>query len=102
MEDSDWITGLVVKSQSGFFWVETDQGRIVTTIPGRLKQTRLNTDIVAIGDQVDISLINETEGLIEAVAPRERVDRRVQPRDTSGRRDRRAKKTHGRHPHLDL
>ncbi|MGW8319428.1 MAG: ribosome small subunit-dependent GTPase A [Candidatus Promineifilaceae bacterium] len=74
------ITGLVVKAQSGFFTVETDDGRrIVCQIPGRLKKERRDTDLVAAGDRVTVSLNPDGTGLIESVAERERVLSRARP-----------------------
>ena len=73
MSDSDLLSGRVIKAQSGFFWVETERGLIRTQIPGRLKQVRRETDIVAVGDFVDLTLTDDQNGMIAAVAPRTRV-----------------------------
>ncbi len=77
MSEEELLTGLVVKSQSGFFTVETEQGLIVSKVRGVLLKKRKNTDPVAIGDRVKISLVevfeNDTvsvHGVIEAVDPR--------------------------------
>ncbi len=78
---------MVVKAQSGFFTVETVDGRlIVCQIPGRLKKQKLDTDLVAAGDQVTISLNPDGTGLIETVADRERVLSRARPASTPGKR----------------
>ena len=73
------LSGLVIKSQSGFFTVETEQGLIACKVRGHLLEMRMSTDPVAIGDRVKLSLKevleNDTvrlEGTIEEVAPRER------------------------------
>ena len=74
------VTGLVVKAQSGFFTVETeDKQRIVCQIPGRLKKERLDTAIVAVGDRVTISLDEPGKGLIESVSERKSVLSRARP-----------------------
>lgn len=73
------LQGLVVKSQSGFFTVETEQGQYVCQIRGRLKQGPKETDLVAIGDRVAISVNPDGSGLIEEVAERERVLSRARP-----------------------
>ena len=72
MEDSylQQLEGRVIKALSGFFTVETEQGSIISQIPGRLKKEWLETDIVALGDWVTISLTEENTGIIEAVAER--------------------------------
>ncbi|MFW6097297.1 MAG: ribosome small subunit-dependent GTPase A [Chloroflexota bacterium] len=73
------LPGLVVKSQSGFFTVETAEGHYVSQIRGRLKQERKDTDLVAIGDRVTISVNPDGTGLIEEVEERERVLSRARP-----------------------
>ena len=78
--DPESYPGLVVKAQSGFFTVQTaDYGLIVCQIPGRLKKERLRSDIVAVGDRVTISLIDDGTGAIESVAERDSVLSRSRP-----------------------
>jgi ribosome biogenesis GTPase len=73
------IPGLVVKAQSGFFWVHTDQGRVVCQLRGRLKQRRQSSALAAVGDRVEITLQPDGTGMIERVAPRARVLSRQAP-----------------------
>jgi ribosome biogenesis GTPase / thiamine phosphate phosphatase len=73
------LEGRVVKALSGFFTVETAEGLIVSQIPGRLKQERRETDIVAAGDWVTISLNEDGTGTIEDVAERNAVLSRSRP-----------------------
>lgn len=73
------VEGLVIKAQSGFFTVETAQGHIVSQIPGRLKREKRNTDIVAVGDHVTISINEDGTGTIESVAARKSVLSRTRP-----------------------
>lgn len=75
----DQLTGLVIKSQSGFFTVQTEEGAFVCQIRGRLKQDKRDTDLVAVGDKVTISPKADGTGVIEAVAERERVLSRARP-----------------------
>jgi ribosome biogenesis GTPase len=87
------IEGLVTKAQSGFFWVQTqDSGPIISKVRGRLLEERLETDPVAIGDRVTISLQEILEkdtvryqGIIEEVHPREHAFTRQAP-SPEGRR----------------
>jgi ribosome biogenesis GTPase len=79
MSDSERLSGQVVKAQSGFFWVETERGLIRTQIPGRLKQERKGTDIVAVGDYVELDTPDGEHGMIAHVAPRVRVLSRARP-----------------------
>lgn len=92
MSEEKWLAGLVIKTQSGFFTVQTAQGPIVCTVRRRLLQQKLNTDPVALGDRVKISVVEEYEegqvrlrGVIEEVAPRERAFTRQAP-PAEGRR----------------
>lgn len=64
------LVGLVLRAQSGFFWVQTEAGLVECRLRGRLKKERLSTDIAVIGDQVVISLAGPGQGAIEAVLPR--------------------------------
>lgn len=69
----------MIKSQSGFFTVETDEDTYVCQIRGRMKQERKDTDLVAIGDWVTISVAPDGTGLIESVAERDSVLSRARP-----------------------
>ena len=61
------MQGLVLKAQSGFFWVKTDAGVLECTLRGRLKKERQSSDIAVIGDIVEVKQISLTHGAIEAV-----------------------------------
>lgn len=75
----DLLDGLVIKAQSGFFTVDTDVGDFVCQVRGRLKQEWLDTDLVAVGDRVRISVFDDNTGMIEEVAERERALVRLAP-----------------------
>jgi ribosome biogenesis GTPase / thiamine phosphate phosphatase len=62
--------GIVLRAQSGFFWVQTDLGLIECRLRGRLKRDRQTTDIAVIGDRVEISMVGAATGAVEAVLPR--------------------------------
>lgn len=71
--------GLVVKEQSGFFWVEVAQEDGTSVIyrcrlRGRLLEEARSTDVAAIGDRVKITILTDDEegdkGVIEAVEER--------------------------------
>ncbi len=72
-------TGLIVKEQSGFYWVDAADGETyMCELRGRLKEAAQSSDIAAIGDSVTISLRREDGtdvlmGVIETVAPRKSV-----------------------------
>lgn len=75
----DHITGLVVRSISGFYTVETGQGSITTRLRGRLKKDHPMGDIVALGDRVTVDPQPDGSGMIEAVEPRARALIRTAP-----------------------
>jgi ribosome biogenesis GTPase len=74
------LQGLIIKAQSGFFTVETGQGFVVCQLRGKLKQGRAKGDIAAIGDKVQITVLPDGSGVIEAVEQRERAIVRLDPR----------------------
>jgi ribosome biogenesis GTPase / thiamine phosphate phosphatase len=72
------LDGLVVKEQSGFFWVEIADGTIyMCRLRGKLLEEAQSTDIAAIGDRVQITVLldeeAEKEGVIESVVERKSV-----------------------------
>jgi len=78
-DDSPALAGRIVRAQSGFFEVETAQGNIVAQLRGRLKQPRSSTDLIALGDLVQVRLLEDGTGRIEHVEPRTRVLSRTAP-----------------------
>ena len=71
--------GLIVKEQSGFYWVEASDGNTyMCELRGKLKEAAQSSDIAAIGDRVTISLRREEGaevmmGVVETLAPRKSV-----------------------------
>jgi ribosome biogenesis GTPase / thiamine phosphate phosphatase len=66
------LDGLVVKEQSGFFWVEVPDGSVIMCrLRGRLMEEAQSSDIAAIGDRVKITVLDDGSGSIEEVAERE-------------------------------
>ncbi len=66
------LDGLVVSDQSGFFRVEmADETSVVCRLRGRLLEAARSSDIAAIGDRVQIQLLPDGTGSIEAVYPRQ-------------------------------
>jgi ribosome biogenesis GTPase len=72
--------GLVVRSQSGFYAVEIGDRVVLAHLRGKLKQGRAKGDLVAVGDQVEISEAEGDEPMIESVEPRRRALVRRDPR----------------------
>lgn len=73
------MRGLIIRSQSGFYTVETETGSFNCHLRGRLKQGKRLGDIVAVGDWVEISQQSDGEGMIEAVEPRTHLLCRMAP-----------------------
>lgn len=76
---TDRLSGLIVKEQSGFYWVEAeDSATYMCELRGRLKEEAKASDIAAIGDRAVISLRREAGadvmmGIIEDLSPRKSV-----------------------------
>lgn len=75
---AEYLEGLVVKDQSGFFWVETEDGTIYRCrLRGKLLEEAQSSDIAAIGDRVKFTVIENDEegekGVIQEVEERESV-----------------------------
>ena len=77
---TEQFPGLVIRSQSGFFAVQTEGGLLTCNLRGRLKQGPRLGDIVAVGDRVQVSLLAGEKGMIESIDPRLRSLVRLDPR----------------------
>ena len=68
------LCGLVVRDQSGFFWVEVEDGRLfICRLRGRLLEEARLSDAAALGDRVKIRVVDAENGIIEAVEERQSV-----------------------------
>ena len=72
--------GLIIRSQSGFFAVQTGNGLLTCHLRGRLKRGKHVGDIAAVGDRVRVSRQSDVSGSIESVEPRTRSLVRLDPR----------------------
>ncbi len=72
--------GLIVKAQSGFFWVDTGSSIIVCQLRGKLKQGKAKGDIAALGDKVDITILDDGTGAVDSVHERTQLIARLDPR----------------------
>lgn len=64
------LDGMVIRAQSGFLTVTTDEGEYTCRLRGRLKQGDQEGDIVAVGDRVTITPHEDGSGEIEAIHER--------------------------------
>ncbi len=78
-EQPTTLPGLVVRAQSGFFEVETGHGRVIAKLRGRLTEGAHTTDRIALGDRVQVQLLEDGAGVIDLVEPRTRVLSRRDP-----------------------
>jgi ribosome biogenesis GTPase len=74
------LAGLIVKAQSGFSTVETEEGLVICQLRGKLKQGKALGDIAALGDRVRIRVLTDGSGVIDEVEPRKRSIVRRDPR----------------------
>jgi len=80
LTDSNTKQGLIIKAQSGFFWVETGEGIIICQLRGKLKHGKATGDLAALGDHVTITTLPDGSGAIENVKKRKQALVRLDPR----------------------
>ena len=73
------IRGIVIRSQSGFFTVDTKEGEVVARLRGRLKQGPKTGDLIAVGDWVQVSVIDDDTAMIEEIEERASKLHRLAP-----------------------
>jgi ribosome biogenesis GTPase len=73
------MRGFVIRSQSGFYTVETAVGSYVCHLRGRMKQGRRLGDMLAVGDWVEFTALSADTGIIERIEPRQRLFSRLAP-----------------------
>jgi len=74
------LPGLIIRSQSGFFMIQTAGGVLTCHLRGRLKQGKHVGDLAAIGDRVQVTCQSAGEGSIEVIEPRQHSLVRLDPR----------------------
>ncbi len=77
---TEQIPGLIIRSQSGFFTVQTEGGILTCHLRGRLKQGKHVGDIAAVGDRVMVTQQSDGVGSIESIEARTRSLVRLDPR----------------------
>lgn len=74
------IRGIVTRSQSGFFTIQTaEQGEVVAQLRGRFKQGARTGDLIAVGDWVQVSVHPDGTTMIEEVEERKSAFVRMAP-----------------------
>jgi ribosome biogenesis GTPase / thiamine phosphate phosphatase len=64
------VSGWVSRFQSGFYTIQTENGKVVCVLRGRLKRRTVQGDVISIGDRVKISLLSDGTGAVEEIEPR--------------------------------
>ena len=73
------LDGLIIKSQSGFYTVETEAGRLICQLRGAMKRGRRRGDVAAVGDRVRLLPLQDGSGVLEEILPRQRILSRMAP-----------------------
>jgi len=73
------LRGIVVRSQSGFYTVDTQHGQFTAQMRGKHKQGPRTGDLIAVGDWVTISPLKNGEAMIEEIEERQRKFSRNAP-----------------------
>jgi ribosome biogenesis GTPase len=73
------LTGQIIRAQSGFYTVQTEQGALICQLRGYLKRGPRRGDVVAVGDWVCLTPLSDATGVIEEVNPRSRILSRLAP-----------------------
>jgi ribosome biogenesis GTPase len=68
--NQETVSGWVTRFQSGFYTIQTENGKITCSLRGRLKRRSFQGDIISVGDRVQISLQSDGTGAIEEIEPR--------------------------------
>lgn len=76
----DSVTGTIIRCQSGFFTVKTDNGDLTCRLRGRLVKGKRQGDIAAVGDRVQVLPTDQGSGIIEAIEKRKSMIARMAPR----------------------
>lgn len=66
--DKNWLTGVVIRATSGFYFVRSGERTLSCKLRGRMKQVRYS---VCVGDRVAFSVIGEGSATIEEVLARD-------------------------------
>lgn len=79
MESTERFEGIVLRTQSGFVTVSSAGGPVTCQLRGRLRQSRIPSDLIAVGDRVEFSLHEAGRGMIENILPRTCMLARLDP-----------------------
>jgi ribosome biogenesis GTPase / thiamine phosphate phosphatase len=72
--------GLITKAQSGFYTVDIGGQRAVCQLRGKVKRGKATGDLAALGDHVQVHLLADGSGVIDAIEERKHSIVRLDPR----------------------
>jgi ribosome biogenesis GTPase len=75
----DIVHGIVIRSQAGFFTIDTDGEQVTARLRGRLKKGKRTGDLIAVGDKVSVSIHPDDTAMIEEVEERRTKISRMAP-----------------------
>lgn len=81
------LRGIVLRATAGFVRVRTPAGDFECRVRGRLKKTPRSTDIVVIGDEVELERQHDGTAVLVAVLPRRTKFSRLHPAARGRRRE---------------
>lgn len=73
------LRGTVLRSQSGFYTVQTDEGVCICRVRGALKRKLGRNDQITVGDRVQIQPLSDGTGVIQELEPRRSELARLEP-----------------------
>jgi ribosome biogenesis GTPase len=73
------LRGTVLRSQSGFYTVRTDEGVCVCRVRGALKRKLGRNDQITVGDRVQVLPLSDGTGVIQDLEPRNSALVRLEP-----------------------
>jgi len=73
------LRGLIIRTQSGFYTVNTEEGPWTCELRGRLKKGPRLGDVAAVGDWVQVTPTESGKGVIELIEPRLHCFSRLAP-----------------------
>jgi len=74
------LPGIVIRTQSGFYTVQTASEELICRLRGRLVKGKRMGDVVAVGDRVSVLRTDGNNGVIEAMEERKSMISRMAPR----------------------
>lgn len=79
MDKAEPIPGMVLRARGGFYDVQTEHGLVTANLRGRLRQDLPDSELVAIGDRVQVRRMPDGGAVIEHIEPRTRALSRRSP-----------------------